>query len=71
MERVFIFMSKYLCSLNVKLKLKFTIEQATKAQGGGLKVQLYSFFNLGAGRGVGGQLHALADLTFKNRASYI
>jgi hypothetical protein len=30
-----------------QVKVKFTLEQATKAQGG-VEVQLYSFFNLGA-----------------------
>ena len=31
----------------VKVKVKFTLEQATQAHGG-VEVQLYSFFNLGA-----------------------
>jgi hypothetical protein len=30
----------------VKVKIKFTLEHATKAQG--VEVQLYAFFNLGA-----------------------
>ena len=34
----------------VKVKVKFTLEQATMAQGGG-EVHLYSFFNFGAGWG--------------------
>ena len=36
---------------NMKVKVKFTLEQATKAQRGGIEVSLYSFFNLGASRG--------------------
>jgi len=36
--------------------VKFTIEQATKAQRG-VQVYLYSFFNLGARWGFGGQGH--------------
>jgi hypothetical protein len=35
------------------LKVKFSLEQAMKAQGGG-EVQIYSFFNLGARFGKGG-----------------
>jgi hypothetical protein len=38
--------------LNVNVKVKFTLEQATKAQRGE-KVQLCSFFNLGARWGGG------------------
>jgi len=29
-----------------KVKVKFSLEQATKAQRGGVDAQLYSFFNL-------------------------
>jgi hypothetical protein len=35
------------CTHYTKLKIKFTLQQATKAHGG-VEVQLYSFFNLGA-----------------------
>ena len=38
-------------------KVKVTLEQAMKAQR-----KLYSFFNLGARGGVGGQRHSAADL---------
>jgi hypothetical protein len=34
--------------LIVKVKVKFTLEKATKAQKGRADVQLYSSFNLGA-----------------------
>ena len=34
--------------VRVKNKVKYTLEQAMKARGGGIEVQLYSFFNLGA-----------------------
>jgi hypothetical protein len=33
--------------VKVKVKVKFTLEQATKAQRGSKGIQLYSFFNLG------------------------
>jgi len=44
-----------LCSVNVK-KVKFILEQAMKAQMG-VEVWLYSFFDLGARCGLGGQCH--------------
>ena len=44
----------------VKVKVKFILEQAMKAERG-VEAQFYSFFNLGA-RGVGGQRHAPAAL---------
>jgi hypothetical protein len=34
MGRAFMCMSKYFCSVKVKVKVKFTIEQATKVQRG-------------------------------------
>ena len=37
----------HLCRWQVKVKVKFTLEQPTKAQKGGVEVWLYSFFNLG------------------------
>ena len=45
----------------VKVKVKFTLEKVTKAQRWE-DVWLYSFFNLGAGWGMGGQGYAPAAL---------
>ena len=36
-----------LCATDIKA-VKVTLEQATKTQGGGVDVKLYTFFNLGA-----------------------
>jgi len=37
--------------VKVKIKVKFTLEEATKAQRGSRCIALYSFINLGAGWG--------------------
>jgi hypothetical protein len=46
--------------VKVKVKVKFTLEQATKTHRG-VQVQLYSFFNLGVDK-VGGQSDAPSTL---------
>ena len=48
---------------------EFTLEQATKGQRG-VEVSLYSFFNLGARWGVGGQRHAPAALPTEGPGSH-
>jgi len=51
----------YKVKVKVNVNVKFSLEQATKAQRG-VDIQRYSFFNLGPKMGVGGQGHALAAL---------
>jgi len=45
--------------VKVKVKVKFTLEQAMKAREG-VEIWRYSFFNLSARWGEGGQCHVLA-----------
>ena len=56
--------------MKVKVKVKFTLEQAVKVQRGSGGIALPFFFNLCARWG-GGQRHALATLPPRKRPSHI
>jgi hypothetical protein len=59
---IYAYIYTYICIGMYKVKVKVTLEQATKAQRGSRGIA-YPFFNLGVRRGVGGQSHAAAALS--------